>query len=372
MSALDAVMKYRAERQARADQEAQNIPNAVMAFMQGRQQAQKTMLDVLTLDATLASKGLKRTNQGIVRDESLVSPMNDFIQQGKIAQSYNQQVSAGFIQPGSLQSFTGSGGMQAQGGMNQLSPVELQRQNQMNNIPQASQSSQSDKNQESDTFATSATLNAANVATSTNVKSASGMTRELETKAKVKADAKKEEAKSGATEQSKSGLRFVQQYERSFDEIEKKIPGFSETGLKGKAKRGGASVLNMLDELPETSTLVESAEVFANRMVKSDEGGKITDKDRAVYAKTLVNTLAAPSVKNARLASNELISLADRGGDISENLVAFKNSKNATLNTIYQQTIEAHPDLKVVKIEDEDSGKIEFVTIREAKARGAK
>jgi hypothetical protein len=53
-SALDAVMEYRAERQARADQEAQNIPNAVMAFRQGRQQAEANRIEMLSAQAQLA------------------------------------------------------------------------------------------------------------------------------------------------------------------------------------------------------------------------------------------------------------------------------------------------------------------------------
>lgn len=77
MSALDAVMKYRAEKQARADQEAQNIPNAVMGFLQGTQQRdkmiqqqfenQKSMMDQ---QLNAAKSGFKIQNGQLVPDET--------------------------------------------------------------------------------------------------------------------------------------------------------------------------------------------------------------------------------------------------------------------------------------------------------------
>lgn len=363
MGVLDSVLQYKARKEAEEAQAAQAIPQAVQAFITGRQEAKKNMLDMLQIDATLATKGLKRTDQGIIRDESLADPMDAYIKQGNVAQSYNQQLTAGMLPVGSQPPSVGgkSSGMIGSGG--QL------------NLPQAqAQTQQPSNHQDQDWFATQSTLNVAGQPTSTTVKSESGIRKELSTKREETRQTKLGEAEAktqvAASEQSKSGYRFVQQYERSFDEIQNKIPGFSDSGIKGKAKRSGASVLNMLDELPETSVLVDSAEVFANRMVKADEGGKITDKDRAVYAKILVNTLAAPSTKNARLASNELVSLADRGADITENVIAFSQSKNPTLKKIYDQTVEAHPDLKVSKFVDDQTGEVTFMTEREFKKLG--
>lgn len=364
MGVLDSVLQYKARKEAEEAQAAQAIPQAVQAFITGRQEAKKNMLDMLQIDATLATKGLKRTDQGIIRDESLADPMDAFIKQGNVAQAYNQMQTAGMLPAGS--------GLPSMGGQPQSSGM-IGSGGQLN-LPQAqSQTQQPSNPQDSDWFATQSTLNVAGQPTSTTVKSKSGIKEELgikkEESKQAKLGEKEAEKETAATEQSLAGLRFVQQYERSFEEIESKIPGFSETGVKGKAKRGAAGVFNMLDELPETSVLVDSAEVFANRMVKADEGGKITDKDRAVYVKVLVNTLAAPSAKNARLASNELISLADRGAGIDDNVIAFAQSKNKTLNTIYSQVAQQNPDYKVVEIED-DNGNKRFVTMKQFKELG--
>jgi len=368
MGVLNEVLKWKQYKDQEQAASMQAIPQAVQAFIQGRQQQQKNMMDMLQIDAMLAGKGLRRGPQGFERDESLESPIEKFIQQGQLADASlkMQQAGVGGLPGG--QSFAGLPSVGGQGG-GMLNP-----QGQLVAPQGQAQASQGDTG-DSDWFATQATLNAANVPTSTTVKSKSGIQEEMGIKKEEAKQAKlgTEEAvtEAAASEQALSNLRFTQQFERSFEEIQKKIPGFGETGVVGKAKRGGAGVLNMLDELPETSTLIDSAEVFANRMVKKDEGGKITDKDRAVYVKVLVNTLTAPSDKNARLASNELVSLADRGAGIDENVVAFARSKNPVLKKIYQQTVESLPEYKVIEIENE-AGKREFVTMKEAIARGAK
>jgi hypothetical protein len=289
--------------------------------------------------------------------------MDRFIQQGQIADASlkMQQAGVGGLPGGQV--LSGGGMVTPQGQLNVLQGGTAQT------APDTTP-------QDDDWFATQSTLNVAGQPTSTTVKSESGMKKEIGVKKEEAKQAKLGEAEAkeevAATEQAMSNLRFVQQYERSYGEIQKKISGFGETGVVGKAKRGGANVLNMLDELPETSTLIDSAEVFANRMVKKDEGGKITDKDRTVYVKVLVNTLTAPSEKNARLASNELISLADRGAGIEDSMVAFANSKNPVLKKIYEQTLEAYPEFRVVNVEN-DKGEKRRVTLAEArKLRGEK
>jgi len=64
--------------------------------------------------------------------------------------------------------------------------------------------------------------------------------------------------------------------------------------------------------------------------------------------------------------------LADRGAGIDDNIIAFSQSKNPTLKKIYEQTVETLPEYEVVQIKDSETGKTEFVTLKEANARGAK
>jgi hypothetical protein len=74
MGILQDVLAYK-EYQDRAETQAANaIPAAVNAFIQGRQQQQKNMIDMLQIDATLATKGLRRGLDGFVKDPMLQDP----------------------------------------------------------------------------------------------------------------------------------------------------------------------------------------------------------------------------------------------------------------------------------------------------------
>lgn len=87
MGVLDAVLQYKARKEAQDAQAAQAIPMAVQAFITGREQAQNNQLKMLTLQADLAGKGLKITPQGIMRDEALTSPLEQLVSQSKAAEA---------------------------------------------------------------------------------------------------------------------------------------------------------------------------------------------------------------------------------------------------------------------------------------------
>lgn len=78
MGVLDTVLRYKAEREAQKNADISAIPQAMMQFQAGRQQATDNLLKSLTLQATLATKGLSLTQnpQGgysLGRDNSLLS-----------------------------------------------------------------------------------------------------------------------------------------------------------------------------------------------------------------------------------------------------------------------------------------------------------
>lgn len=87
MGVLDAVMQYKARKEAQDAQAAQAIPQAVQAFITGRQEAQNNQLKMLSVQAELAGRGLKLTPQGIIRDESLTSPLEQLVSQSKAAEA---------------------------------------------------------------------------------------------------------------------------------------------------------------------------------------------------------------------------------------------------------------------------------------------
>lgn len=114
MGVLQEVMRYKERKEAQEAQVANAIPQAVQAFIQGRQQQQKNMIDMLQIDAGLAAKGLRRTANGFERDTSLESPIEQFIQSGQVADASLKMAQAGVGGLPGGRSF--SGGMIGNGG----------------------------------------------------------------------------------------------------------------------------------------------------------------------------------------------------------------------------------------------------------------
>jgi hypothetical protein len=121
--------------------------------------------------------------------------------------------------------------------------------------------------------------------------------------------------------------RFLQQFGRSWEELKgaygKEI---GDKGYSGWATRGLAKVNTALDNHPETKAFLQELEPIANQMARDIEGGKITDKDRDIYAKSFANTVKNPSETNVRLASNNLLKMRDKGGNIESVLNELRNS----------------------------------------------
>lgn len=358
MGILNDVLQYKARKDADREAQSNAIPQALMAYQQAKQQSQDNMLKQLTVQATLAKSGFGITPDGkLVRDTSLQDPLTQFLNKGKVADSYNKQVTAGFLQPGMSVGSLSSGGTVSGG-----SPAQ----------PASSGSDTQDQ----DTFATGASLNVAGVPTKTSVKSESGMRREAKIKGEEAGFKKLAESETKTKIETKKAsgqsYRFVQQFERSYDELNKKLgESFDDPTLIGSAKRFLGEGGKFFGTLPETKAFSTELKPMANQMARDVEGGKITDADREIYADAFANTLKHPSETNIRLVSNQLVGLADKGGDISKNMVALSQSKNPVLKGVVSEVVKEYPEYKPVKIRNEETGEEQIVTLHQArKMRG--
>lgn len=87
MGVLRDVLEWKARRENQQAETANAIPNAVAAFIQGKQEAESNQLKMLAINAELAGKGLRLTPQGITRDDSLTSPLEQLVSQAKAAEA---------------------------------------------------------------------------------------------------------------------------------------------------------------------------------------------------------------------------------------------------------------------------------------------
>jgi len=87
MGILNDVLAYRERKEAENNAIGNAIPQAVQAFISGRQQAENNQFKMLAVQAELAGKGFKLTPEGIHRDESLVSPLETLVTQAKAAEA---------------------------------------------------------------------------------------------------------------------------------------------------------------------------------------------------------------------------------------------------------------------------------------------
>lgn len=87
MGILGDVLRWKEMKDAKEQQTANAIPQAVAAFIQGRQESQNQQMKMLAVNAELAGKGLRLTPQGIMRDDSLTSPLEQLVSQAKAAEA---------------------------------------------------------------------------------------------------------------------------------------------------------------------------------------------------------------------------------------------------------------------------------------------
>ena len=142
-----------------------------------------------------------------------------------------------------------------------------------------------------------------------------------------------------AAQQGVSKTRlFLRGLERSQEELEKSIPGVGKKGVVGIMNRLFAKGGTALQKFPETSAFVKEILVHANQQARDIEGGRVTDQDRAIYAKAMANAIKQPSEENSILVSNALLNLRMKGGDISKVLDEFSSSKVDLLKDIVKRT----------------------------------
>ena len=139
------------------------------------------------------------------------------------------------------------------------------------------------------------------------------------------ADKRAEDAYSQEKSLSGTGM-FLEQFGRSYKELKEAYPEIGDKGYGGWATRGLAKVNTALDQHPETKAFLQELEPLANQMARDIEGGKITDKDREIYAKSFASTVQNPSATNKRLISNQLIKHRNNGSDISKVVNELRNS----------------------------------------------
>lgn len=85
MGILNDVLRYKEYKDQEQAASLNAIPQAVAAFITGKQEAENNQLKMLAVNAELAGKGLRLTPQGIMRDDSLTSPLEQLVSQAKAA-----------------------------------------------------------------------------------------------------------------------------------------------------------------------------------------------------------------------------------------------------------------------------------------------
>src|SRR3990167_8489863 len=129
---------------------------------------------------------------------------------------------------------------------------------------------------------------------------------------KVIAEKKKNTFKAENT--SQGTYRFMQQFQKSYDELKSFDPEVDKVGVGGFLSRKAAQIAEHLDELPETKSLKIQVLPLANKMARDIEGGRVTDSDRKIYADSFAAGYMHPTRTNVRLMSYSLINLLDNGG----------------------------------------------------------
>ena len=130
---------------------------------------------------------------------------------------------------------------------------------------------------------------------------------------------------------------FIEQFERSNDELIKAYPNIGAKGIAGFGTRMLAKGQEKLGYFPETSAFLREIKPMANKMARTIEGGRVTDEDRKIYAESLANALSAPTETNIRLASNVLVNAYRKGGNIIPVMDILKSSKNEILQGIVKE-----------------------------------
>jgi len=175
------------------------------------------------------------------------------------------------------------------------------------------------------------------------------LNKPIRSKASFKAEEKAASDIASITNMEQGQYRFMQQFDRSFDELKKFDPEFDKVGTGGWTSRQVASVAEKLDNLPETKALRIQVLPMANKMARDIESGKVTDNDRKIYADSFASGLANPSVTNKRLLSTSIINVLDKSGSenkaVISHLKMLSKSKSGIFKGVISQVLEEYPKL---------------------------
>lgn len=96
MGVLDAVLQYKATKEAQQQQDIQAIPQAIVLFNRAKESAQENRLKELAFRGDLAVKGIKlNADNTFSRDESMMSETDKLIEKGKVATAQRAIYDAG-------------------------------------------------------------------------------------------------------------------------------------------------------------------------------------------------------------------------------------------------------------------------------------
>ena len=261
-----------------------------------------------------------------VLDTAKQGPYDALINQGKAAEAANNIREAGGTPPAI--NLPGTTPQQATtAGVAQMTQAEGQ--------PQTTTSAESDLIPEK--------ANVAGVPTSFKFKS----TMAAEEQAKV--DAKNRQKVQKAENTSVATQRFMQQFQRSYDELKAFDPNVGETGVGGFLTGQTARIAEHLNELPETKALKIQVLPLAQEIAAELEGGRVTDQDRKIQADKFANAISFPTVTNIRLMSNGYIEMIDKGGNergkITSQLKEFAKSDSDIFRRVIAQVLMEYPDM---------------------------
>lgn len=156
----------------------------------------------------------------------------------------------------------------------------------------------------------------------------------------------KEPASATVAKEMSETQNFISQFGRAYQEQVKAFPEIGEEGYVGWATRKGGQIANYFDQLPETKAFQVEKLPLANKMARTIEGGRVTDKDREVYANSFADSLEHPTSTNIRLVSNNLLKLHQKGGDITQHLAELNSSEIDIFPKIVAEVLKAEPKLK--------------------------
>lgn len=337
-STIQAVRANELERQTKQAQ----IAAVLQTLAVSPEQAQANKL--LEIQSRLAAKGLKLTEQGIVRDESLASEFENFLNQGKIATAAVNITKAGGRLPGGVpvQQFMSSG------------------QGQSTQVPQPTS-----EPTKSDLFATSANV----MGVPDKYHSESGMTREANIKAKVKALENAAET-AGKAEQTGSDFKdFAGQYQLALNEVINDPDlgkSIGDSTMNGAVLRTFAKAKTAFGMLPETKAFTDSIQSFATPLAKTAGEDRLTNEDIQRFTALLPNMLSNPSKTDISKMRNLLLKIKSQGGDITT-IVSTFNEAGGALSEVSASVASFKEDVKKAGKSIASKSGFTIVGVRDAK-----